>query len=100
MCSLFEWRADVDLMAFWKPSGTDVIYVHFPREFTFELQRAFGERYVSEKSVVIGTLVRAEFVGGGLASIYPCSHQMYGQHSERIAKREHLRSLSLIHTVS
>ena len=87
-------------MAFWKSFGTDVIYVHFSREFTFELQRLVRERYVSETSAVIGTLVRGEFVGSGVASVHPCSHQMHGQHSERIAKGEHLRSLPLQATVS
>jgi hypothetical protein len=82
-------------MAFWKSFATDVIYVQFSREFTFELQRLVGERYVSEMSAVIGTLVRGEFVGSGVASVHPCSHQMHGQHSERIAKGEHLRSLPL-----
>jgi hypothetical protein len=61
-------------MAFWKSFATDVIYVQFSREFTFELQRLVGERYVSEMSAVIGTLVRGEFVGSGAASVHPCSH--------------------------
>ena len=87
-------------MAFWKSFGTDVIYVHFSCEFTFELQRLVGERYVSETSAVIGTLVRGEFIGSGVASVHPCSHQMHGQHSERISEGEHLRSLLLKHIVS
>jgi len=69
-----KWQADVDLMALWQPPSADAIHVHIPREFAFEFQRSFGERYISQNPAVIETLVRAESVGGGLTSIYPCSH--------------------------